>query len=101
MLVYGEGIQRRSVKRIAGETHRRGKSSELSSIEAAQEYRHQKGGDLSVGDQRLLGRALYDSADKSTDLLVGQGEVVALMKDYINGVDRAYAHGFETVHTEV
>ena len=87
VLVDGEGVEGCGVEGIAGVAHGRGKGSELLRAEAAEEDGHEEGGDLSVGDELVVGGAVDDGADEGVDFVVGEGEAVTLVDDDVEWVD--------------
>ena len=87
MLVDGEGVERGCVEGFAGVAHGGGEGGELVGREASLEDGHEEGGDLSVGDELVVGCAVDDGADEGFDLGVGEGETVALVDDDVDGVD--------------
>ena len=96
MLVHRERVERRGVQRFAGEAHRLGQRGQFLRVETAQEDRHQQRGGLGIcrgicggfasGDADC-GLPLHQRADESLNLGVGESEAVALVLDYVDGVN--------------
>jgi hypothetical protein len=87
VLVDGEGVERSGVGNLSGEAHRLGECGQLPCVEAAEEDGHEERGDLGVGDELLCWGAIDDGEDEGADLGVSEGEAVAFVQNYVDGMD--------------
>ena len=87
VFVDGEGVEGFGVGDLAGEAHGFGEGGEFARVEATEEDCHEEGCNLGVGDELSLGGAVDDGVDEGADLGVGEGEAVAFVEDYVEGVD--------------
>lgn len=87
MLVDGEAVEGGGVEGLPGVAHGGGEGGELLWVEAVVEDGHEEGGDLGVGDELFLWRALNEGVDEGLDLCVAEGAAVALVEDDVDGMD--------------